>query len=630
MQQGISVPLKQASRKEISVAGLRPVTVLGVSVSSVATASLIRDGRILASVSEERLNRSKSWSGFPILAIREAMRIAGAAPDDVDRLVLHGYSPWVYGLVGEDGSSGGASWHLPLRAAWTEMMGRHPLSAPLYAGLRDHVYRPVVHGRWQRQRMRLASRETGIPLERICCSDHHRCHAYAGIHATLGRPEGRFLVLTNDGRGDDCCAAVWVYDHGTWTRLAATPNDHSMAYLYLAVTEVLGMRANEHEYKVMGLAPYASPADSARSLKELEPLVWCDGLRFKSRLPAQSYYYYLREHLERHRFDWIAGAVQQRTEDLLTQWVRNAIAQTGIHHVVLSGGSYLNVKANMRIAEMPEVETLTICPSPSDDSSSLGAAYWGYEQECARRGIPFEPQPLDNLYLGPQYDGAAIAQSIERARREGLRCDTVRIEDMPGRIARLLAEGEVVARFDGRMEFGARALGNRSLLAHPGHPAVIEVLNRQIKSRDFWMPFAGTVLHERADEYLCNRKRIAAPHMVLAFETTERARRDMRAAMHPIDLTIRPQVLDEATNPRYFELIKRFEALTGIGGVLNTSFNLHGEPIVCTPEDALSTFARSGLQHLALGDWLLTKTDSQPVEEERERTRSDELLGKRA
>ena len=561
---------------------------------------------MVACVSEERLTRVKSWSGFPARAIREVLRLGGVDAGDVDRLVLHGFSPWVYGLMGQYGE-GGSQWHLPVRAAMSRLLNSHPGAYPTYRLVRDRMFRALVHEKWQRERLCYASAESGVPLERIVCADHHRCHAYAGVHATLGRPAGRYLVLTNDGRGDDYCAAVWVYDSGSWTRLATTANDHSVAYIYLAVTELLGMKGNEHEYKVMGLAPYAAPADVARSVKMLKPLVWCSGLNFGSKVPAQAYYHYLREHLERHRFDWIAGAAQEVTEDLLTQWVRNAIEQTGIRAVILSGGTYLNVKANMRIAAMPEVETLTICPSPSDDSSAIGAAYWGYEQECQRQGIPFEPQPLADLYLGGEYHDVEIADGMARALRGGLCGVAQRVGDIEARVARLLADGEVVARFDGRMEFGARALGNRSLLANPADPAVIEILNRQIKSRDFWMPFAGTLLHERAHEYVKNPKQIPAPHMVMAFETTARARRDMPAAMHPFDHTMRPQVLDEATNSKFHRLLKHFEALTDIGGVLNTSFNLHGEPIVCTPDDALSTFARSGLRFLAIGNWLLSK-----------------------
>lgn len=280
--------------------------------------------------------------------------------------------------------------------------------------------------------------------------------------------------------------------------------------------------------------------------------------------------------------------------------------------MVLSGGIFHNVKANMCIGLLPEVETLTICTSPGDESTAIGAAYWGYEQECLRRNIPFEPQPLENLYLGPEYSEAEIEHSIVRFRGQELVCSVERSERIEGCIAELLAAGNVVARFDGRMEFGARALGNRSLLAHPTDRQVINVLNHQIKNRDFWMPFACTILREKQHDYVHNPKCLPAPYMVLAFTTTPRAQVELAAAMHTADHTMCPQILDKATNPGYYEVLKKFEARTGIGGVLNTSCNLHGEPIVCSPDDALATFRRSGLRHLAIGNFLLSKSDKEP------------------
>jgi carbamoyltransferase len=573
---------------------------------------VLRDGKIVACVSEERLNRIKSWGGFPSLAVREVLRLAGLEPGDIDRVVLHGYSPWMYGWYsGENQLDARGRSLQSIREGLSKLMYRQPAAWSAYQLLRDRVYRAHVHKCWNRERVQFASSESGVPLDRITCADHHLCHAYAGLHGVLGHPRDEYLVLTNDGHGDDCCATVSTYRNGVWQRLAVTPNEHSLADVYMTITRYLGMKPDEHEYKVMGLAPYASPERAEQVLALLKPLVRRSGLQFDSLVPDQAYYYYIKEHLEGQRFDWIAGAVQLLTVSLLQEWVAEAIRQTVIRNVVLSGGIFHNVKANMSIGALPEVESLAICPSPGDESTAIGAAYWGYEQECQRRGIPFEPQPLDTLYLGAAYNGAEIERSIERFREQGLDCSVERCEQIAGRIAELLAHNQVVARFDGRMEFGARALGNRSLLANPRHPRVIDVLNRQIKSRDFWMPFAGTILAERQHEYLHNPKALPAPFMVLAFETKPRAQVELAAAMHPADHTIRPQVLDRATNPGYYAVLKEFEARTGSGGLLNTSFNLHGEPIVCSPDDALSTFSRSGLRHLVLGNFYLSKPDNE-------------------
>lgn len=591
----------------------KPITVLGVSESQVATACLLRDGQLVACVSEERLNRIKAWAGFPAQAVREVLRIAGATALDVDLLVLHGFSPWAYGYIGRNQPGGQGQNRLltAIRTGVGPALYYQPRLWPLYQLLRDQVYRRHFHVQWQHDRLRFASEQSGVPLDRIMCTDHHRCHAYAGLHGLLGRPAEDYLVLTNDGAGDGCCATVSTYRRGAWRRLAATPNHHSLAHIYMAITRYLGMKPNEHEYKVMGLAPYAGAADVERVHALLRPLIWRDGLRFNSLVPDQAYDYAVATRLAQQRFDWIAGAVQAHTEHLLQEWAAAAMRATGMRRVVLSGGIFLNVKANMCIAELEDLDSLWICPSPGDDSSAIGAAYWGYEQVCARTNRPFCPEPLHDLYLGPAYGPEAIEASLARFRRHGATHAVERCPDIEGRIAEVLAAGHVVARFAGRMEFGARALGNRSLLAHPADPRVIGVLNHQIKNRDFWMPFAGTILSGRQHEYLHNPKHLPAPHMVLTFSTTDRARRELQAAMHPADHTIRPQILDEATNPGYYRVLKRFEALTGIGGVLNTSFNLHGDPIVCSPDDALDTFSRSGLQFLALGDFLVGKQTTQ-------------------
>lgn len=586
------------------------ITVIGVSESHCATACLLRDGKIVACISEERLNRIKNYAGFPSLAVQEILRMAGLEPGDVDRLVLHGQSPWMYGWYsGENLSDSKSRGLMSFREILSRRLYHQPALWSAYRFLRDNLYRATTHKRWNRERLDLASRQSGVPVEQVVLADHHLCHAYAGIYGVPGRTDDDYLVLTNDGHGDNCCSTVSIYRDHTLRRLASTPNEHSLADVYMTITRYLGMKPDEHEYKVMGLAPYAPSADLERVYTDLKRLIWCSGLVFDSLVPDQAYYYYMKEHLEGQRFDWIAGAVQLLTEMLLQEWTVEAIRQTGIPRVILSGGIFHNVKANMCIGMLPEVESLAICPSPGDESTAIGAAYWGYEQECLSRNVPFEPQPLENIYLGPSYSKDEIEQSIRHFRLQGLECAIEQHKDIEGRIAELLAQGQIVARFDGRMEFGARALGNRSLLAHPTNPRVIDTLNRQIKNRDFWMPFAGTILQERQHDYLHNPKGHLGPYMALAFSTTARAQKDLAAAMHPADHTMRPQILDRTTNPSYYKVLKEFEARTGIGGVLNTSFNIHGEPIVCTPDDALSTFSRSGLRYLALDNVILSKQD---------------------
>lgn len=284
----------------------------------------------------------------------------------------------------------------------------------------------------------------------------------------------------------------------------------------------------------------------------------------------------------------------------------NAVAHTGIRRVACGGGVFQNVKANLRVLESGAVDDLYVFPGCGDESMSVGAAYVVSFDLRQRAGAGPWAAPLSTVYLGSGFSPADI-DSVVRGRSLGGRYSVELVEDIDDRVASLLAQGHIVARFTGRMEWGPRALGNRSILADPRRPELVRKLNTAIKQRDFWMPFAPTMLWDTHERYLLNPHRASSPHMMAAFRTTESGKRDFAAAIHPYDETARPQLLRQEDNPSYYRLIGRFDALTGVPGLLNTSFNLHGEPIVCSPEDAVSTFERSDLRHLALGPFLISK-----------------------
>ncbi len=438
--------------------------------------------------------------------------------------------------------------------------------------------------------------------EKIVFADHHLLHSFSTL---FNLPvDERWLIFSLDGEGDGLCATVNLYENGELHQLAHTGNDSSLGWLYLSVTKYLGMRPNEDEFKVMGLAPYAKGIAEPYSL--LKRLIWLEGLAFKSKFRTQNSLQFLRENFGRFRFDNIAGAIQRLTEELTTQWVSTGIQMAGVRNVALAGGVFMNVKANLRITQIPELERLWVMPSCGDESLAIGACLYGYWMNCQEKGVAFDPQPLTDLYLGPQYTDKEIAKCLKAGNYQE-KHEVRQMESPEKKVAKLLAEGEIVARFRGRMEWGARALGNRSILANPSDRAVIRKINEQIKRRDFWMPFAPSILREDEGRYVVNPKGVPASYMVMAFESTEQARRDLATAIHPYDFTLRPQVVDMEQNPSYYRLIQEFKNLTGIGGVLNTSFNLHGEPIVCSPEDALHTFDNSDLQHLAMGSYLISK-----------------------
>jgi carbamoyltransferase len=328
------------------------------------------------------------------------------------------------------------------------------------------------------------------------------------------------------------------------------------------------------------------------------PMLW----RRVGDCPETYYSYdYLSKLLELKRFDLVCAGLQRFTEEMLATWAQNCAQKTGIRKLALSGGVFMNVKANKVIMELPEVESLFIYPSCGDETNAMGAAYAVY----AEHADPATVKPLEGLYLGRSFDDDAVRRALQATATDGFRWEYV--EDIEAASARLLADGQVVARCKGRSEFGARALGNRSILADPTKTHVIREINDMIKSRDFWMPFAPSMLPEASKEYLVNKKNIEAPYMIMAFDTTEK-RTDLPAALHPYDNTARPQVVTKQMNPDYYRLIDEFRKITGRGVVLNTSFNLHGYPIVDSPEDALDVLSRSGLKYLALGNYMVKKT----------------------
>jgi len=306
------------------------------------------------------------------------------------------------------------------------------------------------------------------------------------------------------------------------------------------------------------------------------------------------------------RFDGIAGGAQQLLEQTLVRWVALMRERHGGDRLALGGGVFMNVKANMLLAELDGVRDFFVFPSCGDESNAVGAAYLGYVELAAQRGVAATPRPFGPAYLGPGVTSAGVEEVIRR-RDLASRYRVSEHERVEERIAELLVSDGVVARVAGRMEFGARALGNRSILANPSDQRVVGTINRMIKNRDFWMPFAPTILREREADYLVNPRALASPYMMLAFATNAKRRDEILAALHPQDGTARAHLLDEAWNPGYYRVIREFERRTGIGGVLNTSYNLHGEPLVASAEDAVDTFERSGLPHLALDRWVISK-----------------------
>jgi carbamoyltransferase len=308
----------------------------------------------------------------------------------------------------------------------------------------------------------------------------------------------------------------------------------------------------------------------------------------------------LQKLLAGQRFDNISAACQQHFEELVTQWVQNAIRATGVHRIACAGGMFLNVKANKLIRELPEVEDAFFYPAADDSGTPVGAALEAYYRHCEQLGLAAQRFPLADLYFGKEFSDAEIEGALVES---GWRDRAEFVDNIEDALVELLTQGKIIARFSGRDEWGPRALGNRSIMADPRHLRIIRRINFAIKHRDFWMPFAPSILEEDMAAYLVDAR--PARYMIEAFETTDRAT-DLIAALHPFDQTARPQTVN-GWNPGWQRIIAGFRERTGVGGILNTSFNLHGYPIVGSPQVALWTLENSALDGLAMGNWLLLR-----------------------
>lgn len=581
--------------------------VLGINDAHNPSVCLLKDGKILGCISEERLRRIKGYNGFPELSIRQLLSDHEISPEEIS-LVAFTSKDIVPADLNRIVQSRSEKRKTVLAfsyiAKYSPFFATEKLFSPVATKMMQFIKKMIYSRAYKPILDRI-----GITTKNIKFYDHHMVHAYSA-YFFKGVPRSECLIFTCDGEGDGLCASVCIGSGGKVERKISIPFVHSIAKMYNEVTWYLGLKPWEHEYKVMGLAPYAKKEYCERTLQIFNGMASIDPknkLKFRNNSHAWAHTYglLLKKKLYKERFDAIAFGIQTLTEKILIEWIRNNIRHFGIGNVMLAGGIFMNVKANQKIYEMPEVKSLFIVPSAGDESTAIGASMMGFAELCKEDGILARFEPIDDVYLGPSYEDATedLVKKINGKKFRVSRC-----YDISGNVAELLSKGEIVARFSGRMEFGARALGNRSILADPRDLGTAGEINRMVKMRDFWMPFAPSILRQRKPDYLkTSWKKVNDQYMIISFDSTPLARNELKAAIHQADFTCRPQVVDKDFNSEYHKIIKKFENITGVGGVLNTSFNIHGEPIVCSPQDALSTFERSGLKYLVLENYLIEK-----------------------
>ena len=573
--------------------------ILGVHDGHNSSAALLKDGIITWAIQEERMCNRKNEPGIPYSAIKH---IGQQMTDNFDVVVLATNfiheADWY--RKQEFWERGKKDWYIN-KVTWPFKKRFNP---------------------YFKNRLRDRKRELGKYLAflgfpgwdetNIQSVEHHTAHAASAYYGSHYMDDDEIVIFTADGSGDGLSATVSDGLNGEMHRVSASTRDESIGEIYSLTTYYLGFRAWEHEYKLMGMAPYSKVDEGI--LRGLNKLIHVKNGKFHATQSADFAYDYLKKLYYRKRFDSICATIQFWFEEMMKRWIISSF-DTFLRpseipvKIACAGGDYMNVKANMLIAAMDEIEDLFITPSAGDESTSIGAAMKIYADYCFEHGMnPMkEIKPFGPLYLGPDADPSLIDDALKNQETENWQVWEER--NVEKFVAELLAENKIVARCSGRCEFGARALGNRTIMANAQDPDNITELNARIKHRDFWMPFTPSVMYEERKRLVNNPKDIRAPYMILAFNSLPDGQRELKAAMHPYDLTIRPQQVEKEWNPGYWETLRQWHRASGCGGFLNTSFNLHGYPIVKDSEFAVHTMKYSGLEYLVVDNYVVQKIE---------------------
>ena len=579
--------------------------ILGLHFGHDSTAVLMKDGEVIEAMQEERLSRIKKYVGFPHMAvayIKKKYKLESFKDIVVDSVEFggHVFETYESNKIYRSKDNRGSYFNRAIGA-------RFPLIG--------EIYRIIDISRFLKNivNMETKTREylKGLfPDANFSFIHHHLIHAWATV--PFMPDDKKRIILTLDGQGDDLSGSINIFENGDIKVLHRFKRENSLGLLYSSIVDILGMARNEHEFKVMGLAPYAKVSSGEKVYEQLKKLVWFDeeSMTLKSSIDTRRATGYLvANDYNQHRFDSLAYGIQKLTEEIIKDIARASIKKYNCGDIAVGGGVFMNVKANQFLLEMPEVTSLVMAPSSGDESLAIGDVIYGYAQ--LHKNDLSGLNKIENLYLGSEYSDTEIKKEID-SYPFAKQCDVTYFDPssdntIEKEIAKLLASNSVVGRLKGRAEWGARALGNRSILANASSRDNVKLINEMIKGRDFWMPFATSMLYERRNDYLHVTKDLYAPFMAITFNTKPLAHTEIIAALHPYDLTSRPQMVKKEVNPEYHSLISHFQTLTGAGGILNTSFNLHGEPNVENPLDALRTFEYSGLPHVAIGNYLISK-----------------------
>jgi len=589
-----------------------------------SAACLVRDGEIVAAAQEERFTRNKHYAGFPTQSVRYCLREGGVSLNDL-RYVAFYDKPLVkferlietYLAFAPRG----------IRSFWTAM--------PVW--LKEKLFLKKL---LQKELTALAEGAEKSPPPPLLFGEHHESHAASAFYPS---PFETAAVLCVDGVGEWATTSAWLGRGKDLTPLWEIPFPHSLGLLYAAFTYHAGFKVNSGEYKVMGLAPYGQPKyvkniyDHLLDLKpdgtfklNMDYFDYCSGLTMTSGKFDALFGGPPREAetpLTQREMD-LARSIQEVTEEVMLRLSRTVHVETGAENLCLAGGVALNCVGNGRILREGPYKGLWIQPAAGDAGGAIGVALAAWHR---LDGQPREPDGHDGAmrggFLGPSFSNEDIERFLTEQGAPYVRRNDSELFD---RVAEELESGKVVGWFQGRMEFGPRALGGRSILADPRNPAMQSVMNLKIKYRESFRPFAPAVLRERVSDYF--EMDADSPYMLLVAPVLEKRRLDVSEdrqalwgiellhvqrsdipAVTHIDYSARIQTVHEATNPRFYALLKTFEAKTGCGVLVNTSFNVRGEPIVYSPQDAYRCFMRTEIDILVLENCVLEKANQKPL-----------------
>ncbi len=561
--------------------------VLGIHIGHDSSAALVVDGRIVADVAEERFTRTKHYCGLPLHSIAYCLKSQGLAIGDVDAVAVpskHGV-PSLNFLLDLKGPKRErtAKMHRALEFV-REILKKPDAKPPLYV-----------------KNFPLQARTEIVHVE------HHLAHA-ASAYYTSGTREKQ-LIATLDGAGDGVSVALWRGERGKITRLQVFPTSASLGWFYSNVTEALGWWHGDGEGKTMGLAPYGDHTGCQGVLDKFTPK-FSRGEVLEHHDFGQNYYWNengalqwhfdeaceIRDLVDRYGREHVAAEAQRVLEEQVQQIVFPWMESEQTRNLSTAGGVMLNVKLNQRLWESGRIDRHHTFPNAGDSGLAVGAALYVYYQ--ANRGAPIHP--IEDLYWGPAYTDREIEEAL-KLRHIPYR----RVDDAEQWAAAQLADDKIVAWFQGRMESGPRALGARSILMSANRPENKDVINARVKFREAFRPFCPSLLWERKAEYL--EKPRDEFFMITSFTCTPQKRQKVPAVVHA-DHTLRPQTVKKEFAPKFWRLLHEFEKITGEGLLLNTSFNVMGEPIVTHPRDAIRCFFDNGLDCLVLEDFVLEKS----------------------